>query len=73
MPILSPVFVSPPPVTFAIPSKQALPQVQCTVLDKVQQYCCQRDHRIGREDVLKIGTAATAILLEDCLPSAFDL
>ncbi|KAF8193831.1 hypothetical protein K438DRAFT_1486980, partial [Mycena galopus ATCC 62051] len=39
----------------------------------VQQYCRQRDHRIGRQDVLKIGTAATAILLEDCLPGAFDL
>ncbi|KAJ6631665.1 hypothetical protein B0H10DRAFT_1772569 [Mycena sp. CBHHK59/15] len=43
------------------------------VLDNVQQYCRQRDHRIGREDVLKIGTAATAILLEDCAPGAFDL
>ncbi|KAJ7602744.1 hypothetical protein DFH06DRAFT_1351097 [Mycena polygramma] len=43
------------------------------VLDNVQQYCRQRDHRIGREDVLKIGTAATAILLEDCAPNAFDL
>ncbi|KAJ7847450.1 hypothetical protein B0H14DRAFT_2357176 [Mycena olivaceomarginata] len=43
------------------------------VLDNVQQYCRQRDHRIGRQDVLKIGTAATAILLEDCLPGAFDL
>ncbi|KAF7358795.1 hypothetical protein MSAN_01218800 [Mycena sanguinolenta] len=43
------------------------------VLDNVQQYCRQRDHRIGREDVLKFGTAATAILLEDCAPGAFDL
>ncbi|KAK7015808.1 hypothetical protein R3P38DRAFT_3321613 [Favolaschia claudopus] len=43
------------------------------VLDNVQEYCRQRDHRIGREDVLKIGTAATAILLEDCSPGAFDL
>ncbi|KAJ7656212.1 hypothetical protein B0H17DRAFT_854771, partial [Mycena rosella] len=43
------------------------------VLDNVQQYCRQRDHRIGREDVLKIGTAATAILLENCAPGAFDL
>ncbi|KAJ7685894.1 hypothetical protein B0H17DRAFT_1204590 [Mycena rosella] len=43
------------------------------VLDNVQQYCRQRDHRIGRQDVLKIGTAATAILLEDCAPGAFDL
>ncbi|KAJ7678723.1 hypothetical protein B0H17DRAFT_1206647 [Mycena rosella] len=38
------------------------------VLDNVQEYCRQRDHRLGREDVLKVGTAATAILLEDfCL------
>ncbi|KAJ7768603.1 hypothetical protein DFH07DRAFT_1007816 [Mycena maculata] len=43
------------------------------VLDNVQQYCRQRDHCIGRQDILKIGTAATAILLEDCLPGAFDL
>ncbi|KAJ7635908.1 hypothetical protein B0H17DRAFT_1279587 [Mycena rosella] len=43
------------------------------VLDNVQQYCRQRDHRIGRQDLLKIGTAATAILLEDCAPGAFDL
>ncbi|KAJ7774511.1 hypothetical protein DFH07DRAFT_952214 [Mycena maculata] len=43
------------------------------VLDNVQQYCRQHDHRIGREDALKIGTAATAILLEDCAPGAFDL
>ncbi|KAJ7187587.1 hypothetical protein GGX14DRAFT_580947 [Mycena pura] len=43
------------------------------VLDNVQQYCRQRDHRIGRADTLKIGTAATAILLEDCAPDAFDL
>ncbi|KAJ7784967.1 hypothetical protein DFH07DRAFT_726168 [Mycena maculata] len=43
------------------------------VLDNVQQYCRQRDHRLGRQDVLKVGTAATAILLEDCAPGAFDL
>ncbi|KAJ7113608.1 hypothetical protein C8R44DRAFT_881891 [Mycena epipterygia] len=43
------------------------------VLDNVQQYCRQRDHRLGREDVLKVGTAATAILLEDCAAGAFDL
>ncbi|KAJ7867127.1 hypothetical protein B0H13DRAFT_2236750 [Mycena leptocephala] len=43
------------------------------VLDNVQQYCRQRDHRLGRQDVLKVGTAATAILLEDCAPGAFNL
>ncbi|KAJ7105862.1 hypothetical protein C8R44DRAFT_715216 [Mycena epipterygia] len=43
------------------------------VLDNVQEYCRQRDHRLGRQDVLKVGTAATAILLEDCAPGAFNL
>ncbi|KAJ7759727.1 hypothetical protein DFH07DRAFT_740983 [Mycena maculata] len=43
------------------------------VLDNVQQYCRQRDHRLGCQDVLKVGTAATAILLEDCAPGAFNL
>ncbi|KAJ6549313.1 hypothetical protein DFH09DRAFT_926256 [Mycena vulgaris] len=43
------------------------------VLDNIQEYCRQRDHQLGREDVLKIGTAATAILLEDCAPGAFNL
>ncbi|KAJ7157224.1 hypothetical protein C8R46DRAFT_1165604 [Mycena filopes] len=38
-----------------------------------QEYCRQRDHRLGREDVLKVGCAATAILLEDCAPGAFNL
>ncbi|KAJ7687731.1 hypothetical protein B0H17DRAFT_1160422 [Mycena rosella] len=35
------------------------------VLDNVQEY--------WREDILKVGTAATAILLEDCAPGAFNL
>jgi hypothetical protein len=43
------------------------------VLDNVQQFGRQRDHRLGRQDILKIGTAATAILLEDCATGAFDL
>ncbi|KAJ7501869.1 hypothetical protein B0H11DRAFT_2188720 [Mycena galericulata] len=43
------------------------------VLDNVQQYCRARDHRIGREDILKICTAATAKLLEDCAAGAFNL
>ncbi|KAJ7733725.1 hypothetical protein DFH07DRAFT_780514 [Mycena maculata] len=43
------------------------------VLDNVQKFCRQRDLRLGRQDVLKVGCAATAILLEDCAPGAFDL
>ncbi|KAJ6616016.1 hypothetical protein B0H10DRAFT_2219902 [Mycena sp. CBHHK59/15] len=43
------------------------------VLDNVQQYCRVCDQRIGRQDVLKVGMAATSILLEDCAPDVFDL
>ncbi|KII90232.1 hypothetical protein PLICRDRAFT_108509 [Plicaturopsis crispa FD-325 SS-3] len=43
------------------------------VLDNVQEYCPVREHRVGRQDELKMGTAATAILLEDCAPGAFNL
>ncbi|KAJ6628266.1 hypothetical protein B0H10DRAFT_1778257 [Mycena sp. CBHHK59/15] len=43
------------------------------VLDNVQEWCRQRDLRLGRQDVLKVGCAATAILLEDCAPGAFNL
>ncbi|KAJ7201866.1 hypothetical protein GGX14DRAFT_571124 [Mycena pura] len=43
------------------------------VLDNVQKFCRQRDLRLGRQDVLKVGCAATAILLEDCAPGAFNL
>jgi hypothetical protein len=43
------------------------------VLDNVQKFCRQRDHRLGRQDILEVGCAATAILLEDCAPGAFDL
>ncbi|KAJ6491853.1 hypothetical protein DFH09DRAFT_1104878 [Mycena vulgaris] len=42
------------------------------VLDNVQQYFRQRDHRPGRQDVLKVDTAATAILLQDCAPGAIN-
>lgn len=42
------------------------------VLDNVQQYVAQREHRIGRQDQLKVGTAATAIKYEDCEPGAFN-
>ncbi|KAJ7812439.1 hypothetical protein B0H14DRAFT_2377568 [Mycena olivaceomarginata] len=41
------------------------------VLDNVQKFCRQRDHHLGRQDILKVGCAATAILLEDCAPGAF--
>ncbi|KAJ7263041.1 hypothetical protein C8J57DRAFT_1071083 [Mycena rebaudengoi] len=43
------------------------------VLDNVQQFCRQRDLRLGRQDILKVGTAATALLLEDCAAGAFNL
>ncbi|KAJ7754309.1 hypothetical protein DFH07DRAFT_705528, partial [Mycena maculata] len=43
------------------------------VLDNVQKFCRQRDLCLGRQDVLKVGCAATAILLEDCAPGAFNL
>ncbi|KAG6818589.1 hypothetical protein H0H93_003702 [Arthromyces matolae] len=43
------------------------------ILDNVQRYDIQREHRIGRQANLKVGTAATAIKLEDCAPGAFNL
>lgn len=43
------------------------------VLDNIQEWCRQRDMRLGRQDVLKVGCAATALLLEDCAPGAFNL
>lgn len=43
------------------------------VLDNVQQFARQRDQRLGRGDVLKVGTAATAVRLYDCAPGAFSL
>ncbi|KAJ7661643.1 hypothetical protein B0H17DRAFT_844813, partial [Mycena rosella] len=39
----------------------------------VQEWCRQRDLCLGRQDVLKVGCAATAILLEDVPPGAYDL
>jgi len=47
--------------------------VCCIVLDNVQQYCLVREHRLGRQDQLKVGTAATAVFLDDYAPGAFDL
>ncbi|KAF8057175.1 hypothetical protein FPV67DRAFT_1566211 [Lyophyllum atratum] len=43
------------------------------VLDNVQQYEVHRESRIGRQPNLKVGTAATAIKLDDCAPGAFNL
>lgn len=43
------------------------------VLDNAQQFCRQQDLHLGRQDVLKVGCAATAILLKDCAPGVFDL
>lgn len=45
----------------------------CFVLDNVQQYTVVREHGIGRENVLKVGTAATAVRLDDCAPGAFNI
>ncbi len=44
----------------------------CIVLDNVQEYCLAREAGIGHQSVLKVGTAATAVQLEDCAPNAFD-
>ena len=41
--------------------------------DNVQNYLRQRDPRIGRENKMNIGIAATYIELEDVDPKAFDL
>jgi hypothetical protein len=43
------------------------------VFDNVQNYLRQRDARIGRENTLNIGIAATYIELEDIDPKAFNL
>jgi hypothetical protein len=43
------------------------------ILDNVQEYCPVHEGGIARESILKIGTAATAIRLDDCKPGAFDL
>jgi hypothetical protein len=45
----------------------------CLVLDNVQEYCPVYEGGISRESILKVGTAATAIRLDDCKPGAFDL
>jgi hypothetical protein len=43
------------------------------VLDNVQQYCIKRERGLLHEDELIVGTAATAVRLDDCAPSAFNL
>ena len=45
----------------------------CLVLDNVQEYCPVYEGGIARQSILKVGTAATAIRLDDCKPGAFDL
>ncbi|PPQ73039.1 LOW QUALITY PROTEIN: hypothetical protein CVT26_014657 [Gymnopilus dilepis] len=45
----------------------------CLVLDNVQEYCPVYEGGIARQSILKVGTAGTAIRLEDCQPGAFDL
>lgn len=43
------------------------------VFDNIQTYIKQRDHRIGRENRMITGLAATAIEMEDYSPEAFNL
>ncbi|KAF8072301.1 hypothetical protein FPV67DRAFT_1411833 [Lyophyllum atratum] len=43
------------------------------VSDNVQEYAVQRDHRIGRENRMIKGMAATVVLMEDVVPGAFNL
>ncbi|PPQ87647.1 hypothetical protein CVT25_011485 [Psilocybe cyanescens] len=45
----------------------------CLILDNVQEYCPIYEGGIARQSILKVGTAATAIRLDDCKPGAFDL
>jgi hypothetical protein len=42
------------------------------ILDNIQQYCLIHEEGIGKQNQLKVGTAATAVFLEDCKPGAFD-
>ncbi|KAJ6462874.1 hypothetical protein C8R45DRAFT_1107948 [Mycena sanguinolenta] len=43
------------------------------VLDNIQQYQIVREHGLCKQSQLMMGTAATAILLDNCVPGAFDL
>ncbi|KAJ7693463.1 hypothetical protein B0H14DRAFT_3661877, partial [Mycena olivaceomarginata] len=42
------------------------------VLDKIQRYDRVFEHRLGWENILKVGTAGTAFKFDDCKPGAFD-
>ncbi|KDR66902.1 hypothetical protein GALMADRAFT_80370 [Galerina marginata CBS 339.88] len=42
------------------------------IIDNVQEYCQVYEGGIARENILKVGTAATAVRLDDCKPGAFD-
>ncbi|KAJ7888903.1 hypothetical protein B0H14DRAFT_3713590, partial [Mycena olivaceomarginata] len=44
-----------------------------TVLDNIQQYQPVREHGLCKQSQLMTGTAATAILLDNCAPGAFNL
>lgn len=44
-----------------------------TCLDNVQEYAKVREHRIGRENVMKIGVASTAAVIWDYDPEAFSV
>ncbi|KAF8125896.1 hypothetical protein K438DRAFT_2001809 [Mycena galopus ATCC 62051] len=43
------------------------------VLDNIQQYQIMREHGLCKQSQLMTGTAATAIMLDNCAPHAFDL
>jgi hypothetical protein len=43
------------------------------IFNNVQNYLCQRDMRMGHENTLNIGIAATYIKIEGVDPKAFDL
>jgi hypothetical protein len=44
----------------------------CTVIDNCQAYSEVYEQGIGRQNQLKVGTAATYVYLQDCAPGAFD-
>ncbi|KAJ7723907.1 hypothetical protein B0H16DRAFT_1895653 [Mycena metata] len=44
----------------------------CLILDNVQEYFEVNEQGIGRQNELKVGTAGTSIVLDECAPGAFD-
>ncbi|KAF8884726.1 hypothetical protein CPB84DRAFT_1816928 [Gymnopilus junonius] len=54
-------------------SLACLRDLWCLVLDNVQEYCPVYEGGIAHQNILKVGTAGTAICLKDCKPGAFDL